>query len=53
MCRKGSLNVFEEDLSTDGENFWMNEDEFLCKYRVTHDQLDRITNLFSGDSVFA
>jgi hypothetical protein len=31
----------------------MNEEDFLCKYRVTQDQLDPVTNILSEDAVFA
>jgi hypothetical protein len=51
-CRKQGLNVFLQDLSVAGETFWMSEDEFLCKYRVTRDQLDRITGIIAEDPIF-
>ena len=47
------MNIFLDDLSVECDSFWMNDDEFLCKYRVTCDQLDRITNILTGDAVFA
>eukprot|EP00804_Cyclotella_cryptica_P003163 CCRYP_013785-RB/>CCRYP_013785-RB protein AED:0.13 eAED:-0.04 QI:0/-1/0/1/-1/1/1/0/414 len=53
MCRKGSVSIFEEDLTTEGDMCWMNADEFLCKYRVTRNQLDQLTNILSEDDVFA
>ena len=53
IYRKGILNIFKEDLSTECDWCWMNDDDFLCKYRVTRDQLDRVTNLLSEDTVFA
>ena len=45
--------MLETDLEvcTDGEQ-WLNEEEFLIKYRVTRDQLDMITGLISGAEVF-
>eukprot|EP00804_Cyclotella_cryptica_P026266 CCRYP_019838-RA/>CCRYP_019838-RA protein AED:0.13 eAED:0.14 QI:50/0/0/1/0/0/2/0/236 len=49
MCRKGSVSIFEEDLTTEGDMCWMNADEFLCKYRVTRNQLDQLTNILSED----
>eukprot|EP00804_Cyclotella_cryptica_P029958 CCRYP_013419-RB/>CCRYP_013419-RB protein AED:0.20 eAED:0.10 QI:0/0/0/1/0/0/2/0/363 len=53
MCSKGSVSIFEEDLTTEGDMCWMNADEFLCKYRVTCNQLDQLTNILSEDDVFA
>ena len=53
-CRKGSINVFQEDLAEDnGINSWMSDDKFLCKYRVNRDQLERITTIIADDLVFS
>eukprot|EP00804_Cyclotella_cryptica_P001840 CCRYP_018410-RA/>CCRYP_018410-RA protein AED:0.48 eAED:0.53 QI:0/0/0/1/0/0/2/0/65 len=52
MCRKDSVSIFEEYLSTEGDMCWMNANEFLCNYRVTYNQLDRLTNILSEDDVF-
>ncbi len=30
MCRKGSVSIFEEDLSMEGDMCWMNADEFYA-----------------------
>ena len=45
--------MLETDLEvrTDGMQ-WLNDGEFLSKYRVTCDQLDMITGLISGAEVF-
>ncbi len=46
------MNIFIEDHSVECDSCWMNDVEFLCKYRVTCEQLDRITTILDGDSVF-
>jgi len=47
------MNVFEEDIAVDnGIDSWMSDNEFLCKYRVTRDQLDKITNIIADDQIF-
>jgi len=50
--RKPGLIVFLQDLSITGETFWMSEEEFLCKYSFTCDQLDRITGIIAEDPIF-
>ena len=48
------MDVFETDLSVEnGIDSWMSDDEFLCKYRVTRDQLDNITTIIADDPIFA
>ena len=47
------MNVIEEDLAVDnGIDSWMSNNEFLCKHRVTRDQLDKITNIIADDPIF-
>ncbi len=52
--REGNMDVFDADLSVEnGIDSWMTDDEFLCKYRVTRDQLDHITSIIADDPIFA
>lgn len=52
--RTGSMNVFKKDLAADnGIDSWMSNNEFLCKYRVTCDQLDKITNFIADNPFFS
>ena len=57
MCsrtyRRSSVFQFETDLEvrTDGTH-WLNEEEFVSKYRMTRDQLDIVTGLIDGAEVF-
>jgi hypothetical protein len=44
--------MFEEDLATGDVTSWMSDEEFLCKYQVTREQLDRITVVIAEDSIF-
>ena len=39
ICRKGTLNIFEEDLSIDCANCWMNDDDVLCKLMINLTEL--------------
>ncbi len=51
-CRKVGLNLFIQVFSTEGETSWLSEEEFLCKYQVTHEQLDRLTGIIAEDPIF-
>ncbi len=47
------LNVFIEDLATDqGHDSWLSIEEFLCKYRVSREQLHEITEEIKDDPNF-
>jgi hypothetical protein len=52
-ARKHQFDVFECDLndSEDNQN-WLSDDEFLCKYRMSRDTLEAVTNLIKGDQIF-
>jgi len=53
-CRKHTSNIFIEDLSThQGSDAWLSKDEFLCKYRVSREQLDEITQEIKDDPIFS
>ena len=52
-CRQSNDLIFKMDLLDSGdEREWLNDEEFLSKYRVTPDQLDLITGLIRGSAVF-
>ena len=51
--RQSTNFIFKMDLEVLSDTpWWLNIEEFLSKYRVTHDQLDLITGLISGPEVF-
>ena len=51
--RQSNDLIFQMDLLDSGDNQqWLNDDEFLSKYRVTRDQLDLIKGLIRGSTVF-
>jgi hypothetical protein len=53
-CRRQPLNVFLEGLSTNQDcNYWLSNDEFLCKYRVSRESLHEITQEIKDDLIFA
>lgn len=51
--RKSTSFIFEMDLEffSDGRG-WLNDEEFLSKYRVTRDQLDMVTDVIHRADVF-
>jgi hypothetical protein len=53
MLDERQHNVFEEDLTDDnGINSWKSDDEFLCKYKVNHDQLKKTLPLLQTSWYF-
>ena len=51
--QKSTLFILEMDLEVLSDMpRWLNDEEFLSKYRVTRDQFDLITHLISGAEVF-
>ena len=52
-ARKHPYNAFHAELNENDDDLnWLNDDEFLCKYRMDRDTLDAMTNIIKGDPVF-
>ncbi|EJK67066.1 hypothetical protein THAOC_11944 [Thalassiosira oceanica] len=53
IIRKPSTNVFEEDLRVEEDGtHWMNDNEFLNKYRMDRETLDAVTEMIEDHPVF-
>ena len=53
FARKCPYNAFHADLNENDDDInWLNDEEFLCKYRMDRDTLDAVTNIIKGDPVF-
>ena len=51
--RKMTSCIFEMDLETTSDSHgWLNDEEFLSKYRVTREQLDMVTDVIHKADVF-
>ena len=50
--RKYSRHIFEHDLDGDGDAPWLNEVEFMNKYRTSRDGLEHLTNLLKHAPIF-